>query len=159
MLQGEENVVMKEPLRKYGEFYSWTIIDDNTAIKKTDKSFFFHHGSGIPMEIRWFFDAQQFPDKEHDIYIDLIYNDHPYEGKLNLHKVGKVRIFWHVDLDKELRKHFQGENYPLAQFEKISNYKYRISFIDEIGGDYEEKDPLESVFIPQVEGQKKILCN
>ena len=31
-----------------GKFYSWEIIDNITAIKNCDKSFFQHRGSGVP---------------------------------------------------------------------------------------------------------------
>ncbi|MCF0113817.1 MAG: hypothetical protein HUJ56_00580, partial [Erysipelotrichaceae bacterium] len=41
-----------------GEFYSWTIVNDKTAIKKSDKSFYEHRGSGVPKDIKWFFDAE-----------------------------------------------------------------------------------------------------
>ena len=41
-----------------GKFYSWEIIDNITAIKNCDKSFFEHNCSGVPTEIRWFFDSK-----------------------------------------------------------------------------------------------------
>lgn len=40
------------------KFYSWKIIDDITVIKNCDKSFFKHRGSGVPKEIRWFFNSE-----------------------------------------------------------------------------------------------------
>ena len=36
---------------KFGKFDSWEIIDENTAIKTCDKSFFEHNGSGVPKDI------------------------------------------------------------------------------------------------------------
>ena len=74
---------------------------------------------------------------------------------MNLHKVGKVRIFWHADLENELNKHFLGGEYPSVRFEKLDHGVYRLDFIDELRDDDEEQDPLESVFVPLVEGQKK----
>ena len=41
-----------------GKFYSWEIISDKIAIKNCDKSFFEHRVSGIPKEIRWFFNVE-----------------------------------------------------------------------------------------------------
>ena len=117
---------------QYGEFYSWTILNDNVALKKTDKSFFNHHGSGIPMEIRWFFRAEHFPDNSNDIPVSLTFEGKSYKGKMNLHKMGKVRIFWHMDLENELNKHYHGGEYPLARFEKRGQDNYNIEFIDEI---------------------------
>jgi hypothetical protein len=43
---------------KVGKFDSWEIINENTAIKTCDKSFFEHNGSGVPRGISWFFDAE-----------------------------------------------------------------------------------------------------
>ena len=37
------------------ESYSWKIISNQVAIKRMDKSSFLHHGTGIPIEIRSFF--------------------------------------------------------------------------------------------------------
>ena len=50
-----------------GKFYSWEIVNDITAIKNCDKSFFQHRGSGVPIEIRWFFDSEnmQMASKDH----------------------------------------------------------------------------------------------
>ena len=146
---------MPDTMYQLGEFYSWTILNENVAIKKTDKSFFVHHGSGVPMEIRWFFGAQHFSVGQKDIPVSLIFEGNSYNARLNLHKVGKVRIFWHSDLETELNKHFHGGEYPSVRFEKVERGVFRLEFIDEMMDDEEEQDPLESVFIPQIEGQKK----
>jgi len=45
----------------YGKFDSWEIVDENTAIKHCDKSFFDHNGSGVPRDICWFFRAEDIP--------------------------------------------------------------------------------------------------
>jgi hypothetical protein len=43
---------------RLGQFDSWTIVDENTAIKKCDKSFYDYNGSGVPKGISWFFGAE-----------------------------------------------------------------------------------------------------
>lgn len=146
---------MPDTMHQYGEFYSWTILNENVAIKKTDRSFFIHHGSGVPMEIRWFFGAQHFSPGQKDIPVSLVFEGNSYNARVNLHKVGKVRIFWHVDLETEFNKYFHGGEYPSVRFEKVGQGVFRLDFIDEMMDDEEKQDPLESVFVPQVEGQKK----
>ena len=43
---------------KYGSFDSWEIINDDVARKTCDKSFFQYRGSGLPKEVRWFFEVE-----------------------------------------------------------------------------------------------------
>lgn len=43
---------------KCGVFDSWTIESETVSYKKCDKSFFDYNGSGVPADIRWFFDAE-----------------------------------------------------------------------------------------------------
>ena len=40
-----------------GTFSSWTIENEDIAIKQCDKSVFEHYGSAVPREIYWFFRA------------------------------------------------------------------------------------------------------
>ncbi len=49
----------ERPSHQTGQYDSWEIIDENTAVKHCDKSFFDHNGSGVPKEITWFFRAEQ----------------------------------------------------------------------------------------------------
>lgn len=48
---------LKKLNAKIGTFDSWEIVNEFTAIKTCDKSFFQYSGSGVPREICWFFDA------------------------------------------------------------------------------------------------------
>lgn len=38
--------------------YSWIVISETSATKMLDKSAFLHGGTGIPSNVRWFFDAE-----------------------------------------------------------------------------------------------------
>ena len=66
---------------RIGSFDSWTILDEKTAIKKCDKSFFEYKGSGVPKEICWFFDAEEM-ELGQVIPIKLIYQGAEFEGKI-----------------------------------------------------------------------------
>ena len=47
--------------------YSWTFVSDRIAIKKTDKSCFLHHGTGIPINTTEFFNVHNLSPKEKKI--------------------------------------------------------------------------------------------
>ncbi len=112
---------------RLGSFDSWTIVDDSTAIKKCDKSFFQYNGSGVPKEICWFFDAEKI-DLGQVIPIKLIYQGAEFEGKLRSDSsdTGRVRIFWNSDLGNQLTK-FQIVDKTEAIFEKRGNQVYHVS--------------------------------
>ena len=86
---------------KTGKFDSWEIIDETTAVKTCDKSFFEYNGSGVPKEICWFFDADNLSTGETKA-IKVVYNGKEYAGKVANDTTDRrrVRIFWSVDLGR-----------------------------------------------------------
>ena len=82
-----------------GQFDSWEIIDEVTAIKHCDKSFFEHNGSGVPKGICWFFDAEQMNPGETK-HIKLLFNGVQYQGRVKNETSDRrrVRIFWNTEL-------------------------------------------------------------
>lgn len=109
-----------------GKFDSWEIIDENTAIKHCDKSFFDYRGSGVPKGICWFFGADDMEISETKI-IKLIYNGAQYQGSIKNESSDRrrVRIFW----SPELGNLFNGYNVPnaMATFKKIADDTYEVS--------------------------------
>lgn len=86
---------------KTGKFDSWEIVDETTAIKTCDKSFFDYNGSGVPKEICWFFDAENLSAGETKA-IKVFYNGKEYAGKVANDTTDRrrVRIFWSADLGR-----------------------------------------------------------
>ena len=82
-----------------GTFDSWEIIDESTAIKHCDKSFFDYRGSGVPKGICWFFDAEEMSLGETKT-VKLIYNGVQYQGSVKNESTDRrrVRIFWSTEL-------------------------------------------------------------
>ena len=115
-----------EAEHKVGQFDSWEIIDENTAIKHCDKSFFEYRGSGVPKGICWFFGADDMEIGETKI-IKLIYNGTQYQGSIKNESSDRrrVRIFW----SPELGNLFNGYNVPNAKatFKKIADDTYEVS--------------------------------
>ena len=109
-----------------GKFDSWEIIDENTAVKHCDKSFFEYRGSGVPKGICWFFGADDMELGEAKT-VKLIYNGTQYLGNIKNESSDRrrVRIFWST----ELGNLFNTYNVPdaAATFKKIADETYEVS--------------------------------
>ena len=111
---------------KTGHFDSWEIVDENTAIKTCDKSFFAYNGSGVPKEICWFFDAENIPTGTNKA-VKLIFNGQEYAGKLSNDTTDRrrIQIRWSGDLAKRLEE-YQTHN-AKAVFVKKEEGVYEIT--------------------------------
>ena len=147
-----------------GKFYSWEIINYKIAIKNCDKSFFEHRGSGVPKEIRWFFNAENMSNGE-QIKLTLIYEGKNYEAHIDMEtsKHSRTRIFWVTDLKKEFdnilvnyRKNPQNKNkYPSVSFTRVSKNCYELEFIGLYSLNDYEINPLETIETEHgIEGKK-----
>ena len=86
---------------KTGKFDSWEIVDETTAIKTCDKSFFDYNGSGVPKEICWFFDAENISTGSSKPIV-LIFNGKKYSGSLknDTTDMRRIQIRWNSDLGR-----------------------------------------------------------
>lgn len=109
---------------KTGKFDSWEIVDEITAIKTCDKSFFDYNGSGVPKEICWFFDAEDLSSGETKS-IKVVYNGKEYAGKVSNDTTDRrrVRIFWSTDLGR--------------LFDTYKNVESKATFVKKQTGVYE----------------------
>lgn len=91
---------------KTGTFDSWEIVDENTAIKHCDKSFFDYNGSGVPKEICWSFGAEKL-EQGAKIQISLIYDGKQFNGRILKEPSDwrRVQILWGSDLGKLFAEH------------------------------------------------------
>ena len=145
---GIEKYLSSEEVSKLGKFDSWEIIDENTAIKTCDKSFFEHKGSGVPKNICWFFDAEDIPNGESN-EVELIFDGNTYLGKVRNDTTDRrrIQIFWNTDLASCLEKHRVPN--ATATFKKISKDKYEIIMSENgnLGGEKEmtTKDKINAI--------------
>lgn len=133
--------------------YSWELKSTKVAIKTLDKSAFLHHGTGIPLKVREYFDIDNL-DLGSKKNITLIYHNVPFDARIEMgnkrkHDSREVReesrLFWKSDLEKVLRNtyphHFDlfsdgnkiaDEMRPLMRFEKVRNRNntYYLTFIN-----------------------------
>ena len=66
-------------------FDSWEILNDKIALKTVDKSVLIHHGTGIPIQTRYFFEIDKMVSGERK-NINLSYQNKDYEFLLYYHK-------------------------------------------------------------------------
>ena len=122
---------------KPGHYDSWEIVDEKTAIKTCDKSFFDYNGSGVPKEICWFFDAESIPAGSSKP-VKLIFNGAEYSGKLTNDTTDRrrIQIRWNSDFGRlfEVYKNVESK----ATFVKKQNGVYEIKIT---GGEVEMTNP------------------
>lgn len=117
---------------KTGRFASWEIIDENTARKICDKTFFQSGGAVVPQEIRWFFMAESMmPGKT--LSIKLIYNGVEYTA--DIQKTGKgadqTRLTWESRLADLFAPYQEDDIQDILEFRRNGSNRYEINVIAE----------------------------
>lgn len=137
----EEQQALGQNYSSFGKFDSWEIIDENTAIKNCDKSFFEHNGSAIPKGICWFFDAENLSVGENR-QIKFLFCGLEYTGRITNDTTDRrrVRVFWNADLGKQFSVYRDMDSVQ-ALFKKQSANVYEIA----IGGGEEELSVKDTV--------------
>lgn len=121
---------------------SWTIYDNTTFIKKMDKSVFLHKGTGIPKNIKKFFDAEKLQKGEKsNIILEYMHQNFEARVECENYHLERVRLFWKSDFSQIISEKFPAqydahknswkiENKPLLRLKKINNNEYHVEFID-----------------------------
>ncbi|MCR0176101.1 HNH endonuclease [[Clostridium] innocuum] len=150
-------------MQELGKFYSWEILNKNVALKQCDKSLFEYAESGIPIQIRNFFEISSLSQGE-ALKIELVFDNQVYEGVLlstNDGNIGRTKIRWGNDLKDKFREQLRDVvQFPLLKFEKVNSKKYNIAIIylneEVINRDIENN--LETVVIKNnLDGNKKLI--
>ena len=148
------------------ESYSWTIVDENTAIERTDHSLFNNGVTGIPIQIRFFFEVDNMePGSTKNV--TLVLNDKQYNAKIHRDNASskRTRMSWEKQLTNCFNSLFQfvvkTKKYPELIFEKNDSCHYTLSFREshfETGDDDSRDNYLENyVYEPDTEGKKKVI--
>lgn len=112
------------------KFYSWKIVNDHVAIKHCDISVFKYGETGIPEEIKWFWDAADcnYPYKRN---IVVIFLGKEYQSYVEISRNNRTHLRWFSDLSKQLNQLWITKDiFPMLRVEKISSCKYSLSFLD-----------------------------
>ena len=122
----EFNILRYLKSDRFGQFDSWTIVDEDTAVKKCDKSFYDYNGSGVPKGICWFFGAEDLTLGQ-VVPLKLVYQGKEYEGQVRNESSDRrrVRIFWNADLGKLFAEHREKEG-ATATFHRVGDNEFEI---------------------------------
>lgn len=117
-------------MHSIGQFFSWKIIDEITAIKTCDKSFFEHNGTGVPKDVSWFFSADSMLRGDSKT-IDLLFAGKRFVGKVSREpsEHARIRILWNTELGNQL-KVFRDIESSRAVFQKKSEGIYYLSIVE-----------------------------
>lgn len=158
--------------------YSWTIQDENTAIKALDKSTFLHRGTGLPVEIRSFFiNKTMAPGDKRDVV--LFCNDREYAAHIEMdhQESPRTRLFWNADFMNMLKTtypvHYQqyeagtldGSSGLLMRFERLEGFnQYKIILASTVAektleqdieaDEFEERGPAKEGAIKEYFGKR-----
>lgn len=148
------------------ECYSWRILSNSLFIKRIDRSAIFHHGSGIPAEIRKYFSVENIAPKEKR-NIRLIYNNLEFAAHIELSNDDspRSRITWKSDLAKIIKEKFEKyinniskkEMNPEIRFLRVNDNGYQIEFINPFKIEKDAEIELEE-YKGSIEGRPK-LCH
>lgn len=131
---------------KKQQYNSWEIVGDKVAIKHCDKSFYDHHGSGLPIGMREYFDSANLPQGgKRDIR--LRFQDTEYKAYITRETTDtkRTRIFWYKDLSHKFNEIYQQYKvYSQLKFEKRGSDLYEIEFVDVNSIEEEDNYELES---------------
>jgi 5-methylcytosine-specific restriction protein A len=124
--------------------HSWTIHSDTIAVKKTDRSVFLHHGTGIPKQIRDFFEIADLKPGEKKPII-LWHNNNRFHAHLEMTTLDspRSRMLWRSDFSAVLQSTYpiwfnffnvggvESEDTPSLKFVKRPvTDEYDVEFVD-----------------------------
>lgn len=121
--------------------FSWIIQSPCFFIKKMDRSAFIHHGTGIPREIRGFFNIDTIKAKEKKAII-FKYREKQFKAYIECDTINRTRLMWYSDFAAVIKnelpqwmKYFtevkeSQDIHPEMQIIKESDTVYIIKIID-----------------------------
>ena len=133
--------------------HSWILVPPEVAIKELDKSAFLHNGTGIPIDMRYFFDIEEMARGDRR-EITLIYRCNSYSSRVEMDRQNspRTRLLWKSDFTKVIQDKFpqlynifrhnerHTGNLPKLKLTKISPRSFLVEFLKEIILDTKVKD-------------------
>ena len=127
--------------RESKSYHSWELQPDGTAVKKTDKSVFLHHGTAIPKEMYEHFGVSGMVEGERRS-VTLTHTSGSYSADFTCTN-DRVRLFWKQDFTNLIHTTFpdkftsyqQGHEIidsPLLRFKSLrpDNTEYSVEFLE-----------------------------
>jgi|GEM_PF-1064830 len=142
---------------------SWTILSEETFVKRLDKSSFLHRGTGIPKNIKvyWKIDTLEYGDQ---LDLNMIHDHTTYKMKITCDQLNRTRLFWNSDFEAILKVKYnnlyntyrlneENELHPEMKFSRIDKSNYSIEFVESV---YEYESIEEEIVSlnGRIEGKK-----
>ena len=150
-------------MQELGKFYSWEILNNKIALKQCDKPLFEYAESGIPIQVRDFFEITSLKQGEMT-KVELLYNEQIYEANFVAAKdgnIGRTKIRWKNDLSEKLIEQLENDRQnTLLKFEKINSRKYKLDliYINEESIKDDIDNDLETIVIEEhFDGHEKLI--
>lgn len=145
--------------------HSWEQLTESVALKQTDKSVFIHNGTGVPHDIRGYFEADNLENGQR-INLHLQNRNILYEAKIEMGQ-GKTRMFWRKEFASLLRQEYSfiytafSKNtlpqsaLPVLRFEKSYNNIFRVDIVGKSIVEDDIINELDDEIAVQREGKRK----
>lgn len=147
-------------MHNYGAIDSWEIINLNVACKHSDKSVFDHHGSGIPIESRWFWDADDLKIHERKNLV-FVSNGIEYSAYIEKEIKGRTRLMWFSNFKEILDNYKNDDEFPILRICRKGKNRYAVEIVSTSQTESDiliESEDTYSVTTPasNKEGSKKV---
>ncbi|RXJ13456.1 HNH endonuclease [Bacillus albus] len=147
--------------------HSWALKSNNIAIKKMDKSSFINNETGIPVDIRSFFEIDVRKENSNfQITLEFMKQDYVTKIRKGLGKRARTKLLWpsklteyvqtkYPDIYEKFRRNNKVEdNVPYMIFKKIDKKSYTVSFSTSLE-EYEGTSSVQVTSIPKLEPVKR----
>jgi len=142
---------------------SWTILSEETFIKRLDKSSFLHRGTGIPKNIKVYWGVDALAHGE-QVNLNMMYDNTTYKMKITCDPLNRTRLFWSSDFEAILKIKYndlyntyrlneENELHPEMKFSRLNKSSYSIEFVESVF----EYEPIEEELVSsngRIEGGK-----
>lgn len=91
---------------------------------KSVTNLFEHNDTGVPAEVRWFFDVEELENGKR-LELKIKYQGKDYLGHVDKTS-NRTRIHWETRLGAKFAIYYDDGNYPVARFEKIDKNCYVV---------------------------------
>lgn len=129
-------VAMARAKKSYNESiktFSWTVLDENCAVKRIDKSFVEYGEAQIPMDIKWFFNIENLGYKEEG-NIQVFYKNSFYDIVVTVDKTKRAKMRFNSSLMNIIKntKDISYDGQSVAVFRKDGINYYEMSIFKEL---------------------------
>ena len=125
-----QNIEKYRIKNRYGKYASWEIVNDDIARKTCDKSFFDYHGSALPNDILWFFNAEKLqPGGRQEVV--LYYGGLQFDAYVQRESSSsaQTRVFWNTALAKRFDDFANDGIQHIIEFRRMGDNIYDVEFV------------------------------